>query len=359
MDHKIHKKLAERREKGTLRSLSSFDGFVDFASNDYLGLARKTISVEGGQGATGSRLITGNRAEIDEVENRLADFFEAESALCFNSGYDANVGIFSSIPQRGDIVLYDEYVHASVRDGLRMSWAKSYAFKHNNLQDLERLLEKYTENTVYIAVEGLYSMEGTICPLGPLLALAERFQAYVILDEAHSGGVFGEDGKGLANAVHATDRCFLRLLTFGKAYGAHGAVVLGQRDLKTYLINFARSFIYTTGLPAEAYQQMYVRATHAELNELRAILQERLGYFRRGLERESSSEVNSPIQIIRFNDVEDLKKVASKLQERKLLSKVIHSPTVPIGMECLRVCLHSFNSFAEIDQLLRILNEAH
>ena len=359
MDKKLHKKIQDRREKGTLRSLSSFDGKIDFASNDYLGFSKneRLQSDRAEQGATGSRLISGNSEYIEGVESALANFFDADAGLCFNSGYDANIGVFSSIPQRGDVVLYDEFIHASARDGIRLSLAKSYGFKHNNLEDLKRLLELNKPQTIYIAVESLYSMHGDLCPLYELNQLAEEYGAYVILDEAHSAGVYGVQGRGFAHALDLHSKCFLRLVTFGKAFGAHGAVVLCSNDLREFLLNFARSFIYTTALPISAYDKMLRAVQVEDVDQLRLSLQDKLVYFRRNLKIwDSSSAPNSPIQFINFHDLNELRKVEQALSDAGIFAKAIYSPTVAEGDEGLRISLHSFNSEKEIDSLLRIMS---
>ena len=359
MDKKLHKKIQDRREKGTLRSLSSFDGKIDFASNDYLGFSKNKVlqSKREEEGATGSRLISGNDRYIEDVEAKLAYFFGADAGLCFNSGYDANIGVFSSVPQRGDVVLYDEFIHASARDGIRLSLAKSYGFKHNNLEDLKRLLELNKSQTVYIAVESLYSMHGDLCPLQELVQLADEYEAYLILDEAHSAGIFGQQGRGFAHALDLHSKCFLRLVTFGKAFGAHGAVVLCSNDLREFLLNFARSFIYTTALPISAYDKMLEAVQVEDIDKLRLTLQDKMVYFRGNLKTWNSSSVpNSPIQFIKFDDLKKLRKVEQALFDAGFFAKAIYSPTVAEGDEGLRISLHSFNSEKEIDDLFRIMS---
>ncbi|NVK64201.1 MAG: pyridoxal phosphate-dependent aminotransferase family protein [Flavobacteriales bacterium] len=360
MDQKLHKKLNQRREKGTLRSLSSFEGKIDFASNDYLGFSKNNLLAikHREKGATGSRLISGNSTHIESIEQDLAQFFEAEAGLCFNSGYDANIGVMSSIPQRGDVVLFDEFVHASVRDGIRLSLAKSLSFKHNDPKDLRRLMEKHRGDVIYIVIEGLYSMHGDLCPLLEMVNLAKEFNAYIILDEAHSAGVFGKKGRGFAHGVDLHESCFIRLVTFGKAYGAHGAVVLCSADLREYLINFARSFIYTTALPVSAYERMKMAALAPEIDEYRRSLQHRIAYFqaKKSGKFQSESAVNSPIQFIRFKDISQLKKAENTLKQVGIFAKAIYAPTVPEGSEGLRISLHSFNSEEEIDALMDSLS---
>lgn len=359
MDKKLHKKIDDRREKGTVRSLSSFEGMIDFASNDYLGFgedqSNRAEVIE--NGATGSRLISGNSILIETVEQNLARFFDAEAGLCFNSGYDANIGIFSSIPQRGDVVLYDEFIHASVRDGIRMSHAKSFGFKHNQVSDLKRLLELNKSQTTYIAIESLYSMHGDFCPLLEIVRLAEEYKAYIILDEAHAAGIYGVEGRGFAHALGLQSSCFIRLVTFGKAFGAHGAVVLCSSDLQEYLVNFARSFIYTTALPIPAYQRMDESTQKVNGLERRHALQENIDYFRSKMtSSELISSSNSPIQFIRFEEMTQLKMIEKRAKEKNIYAKAIFPPTVPEGSEGLRISLHSFNSKSEIDELVHVIS---
>lgn len=351
MDQKLIDKLKNREEEGTMRSLSLLDNLTDFYSNDYLGLAKLPIESKSSGGSTGSRLISGNSSAAEYCESVLADWFKTEAALVFNSGYDANIGFFSSVPQKGDTVLYDERIHASIRDGIRLSFATNHSFRHNDIEDLKNKIAK-AHGAVYVAVESLYSMDGDMAPLGAIHALCKSQGAYLIVDEAHACGVFGEHGRGIVDCLHDSSAVFARIVTFGKAYGYHGAAVLGSEDLKNYLINFARSFIYTTALPPEAYLQIVERVKHASILECQKKLQENISLFRSQFSNEDFvSEVNSPIQILRVGDVEKTKKLANKLLENGFAVKPIFSPTVPKGEESLRFCIHSFNSEKEIESL--------
>jgi 8-amino-7-oxononanoate synthase len=357
VDQKLQNKLNKRIEEGTLRSLSSFEGFIDFFSNDYLGYAKMKSKSENATkyGSTGSRLISGTSNESLKAEEFLADFFNSESALIFNSGYDANLGFFSSVPQRGDFVFYDEYIHASIRDGLRLSFATSNSFKHNNLVDLELKLSKIN-GVKYVVVEALYSMDGDIAPLLEIVELCNKYGAYLIVDEAHSGGVFGQFGQGLVSELKLEDKVFARIITFGKAFGSHGACVLCEKKLKQYLINFSRSFIYTTALPPDAYLRIIeVLKDESSIFE-RKKLKENIDYFRLKINiKWCISDFNSPIQLIKIGDIELTKKIAEKMQLLNLAVKPIFSPTVPVGSEGLRICLHSFNTKEEIDVLIDLL----
>jgi 8-amino-7-oxononanoate synthase len=354
LDAKLHKKLSERQEKGTLRSLSSFDGYIDFFSNDYLGLARNTSLLEM-SGSTGSRLLSGNSEAHLEIESAFAQLFKVSSALHFNSGYDANLGVFSTIPQKSDTILYDELIHASARDGIRLSWAKSFSFRHNDLEHLQQRLEK-VDGVAYVAVESLYSMDGDIATLVEIVELCERYNAYLIVDEAHSGGVFGPSGLGLVDELELEDRVFLRLMTFGKAYGSHGALVLCEAEVKEYLINFCRPFIYATALPASVLAHNLHQATDVNINESQKKLRTVISHYRKQMGGgESISDEHSPIQIVSIGNVEKTRAIAEKLQEAKIAVKPIYAPTVSEGKERLRICLHAYNSIEEVDRLVAII----
>ena len=359
MDQKLIDKLTKRKSEGTLRSLSCFEGFIDFYSNDYLGLSK--VSVEGRNfnhsGATGSRLISGNSKEAETCERTLAEFFNSEAALIYNSGYDANVGLFSSILQRGDTVIYDEAIHASVRDGIRLSFAAAYSFEHNSLSDLRLKLEK-AKGTIYIAIESLYSMNGDLAPLKELVEIAKAFNAYLIVDEAHSTGVFGTSGRGLVEEFKLETHVFARLVTFGKAYGCHGAAILGSQQLKDYLINFSRSFIYTTALPPSFYRQIELNVLNDSIPLLQQKLAQNIELFRGNThELEVHSDKRSPIQMIRIGSIESTKFCAEQLQKEKIAVKPIYAPTVKSGEESIRICIHAHTSTEEIKRLCKVLNE--
>ena len=356
MDQKLQDKLNKRIEEGTLRSLSSFEGYVDFYSNDYLGYSKwKNASNVSSFGSTGSRLISGTSKEALKAESYLAEFFESDAALVFNSGYDANLGFFSSIPQRGDLVIYDEFIHASIRDGVRLSFANSKSFKHNDLFDLELKLAQF-EGVKYVVVESLYSMDGDISPLTRISELCEKHKAYLIVDEAHSGGVFGEKGKGMVNLLNLQNKIFARLITFGKAFGSHGACVLTNQNVKDYLINFSRSLIYTTALPPDAYSRIVSVIQNNVIETEQIKLYDVIAYFRSKVDlKKCISDEQSPIQLIKIGDIVKTKEIALKIQAVNLAVKPIFSPTVPIGSEGIRICLHSFNTKEEVDKLIQVL----
>jgi len=196
----LDKKLQERKNQNAFRSLKINQQSIDFCSNDYLGIA-KQLTIDSGQcamGSTGSRLLAGNYPLIEAVEKEIAAFHESEAALIFNSGYDANIGLLSSVPQKGDTIIYDFLSHASIRDGIRLSFAQSYSFKHNDVADLEKKLQQATGN-IFIVTESVFSMDGDICPLADIIALCEQYNAHLIIDEAHATGVIGKKERGWLN----------------------------------------------------------------------------------------------------------------------------------------------------------------
>lgn len=352
MDSKLTDKLNKRKIEGTLRSLSFFDGMIDFCSNDYLGLSKiETSNISNNHGSTGSRLISGNSIEAENCESFLSSFFNVDASLVFNSGYDANIGFFSTVPQRGDVILYDEKIHASVRDGIRLSFAKSFSFEHNSIEDLASKLRQIN-GVVYIAIESLYSMDGDLAPIEEIAELAEKFGTYLIVDEAHACGIMGQNGKGIVDHLSLNSRVFARVITFGKAYGSHGAAILGSLKLKEFLINFARSFIYTTALSPNSYARIIQMVERRESEVEQKKLQENILLFRSLMDVNSiySNEI-SPIQMIRIGDVLKTKNLALVLQQNLFAVKAIYSPTVKRGEEGIRICIHSFNTNEEIRSL--------
>ena len=339
------------------RSLSDFLPKIDFYSNDYLGLAQHAANdvKEFQLGSSGSRLISGNHTEIVKAETFLADFFGSESALLLPSGYQANVALFSCLPQKGEVVLYDEFIHASIRDGLRLSNADSYKFKHNDLAHLETLLNKWEGKTIYIATESIFSMDGDAPDIKKLCSLAKQYGAFVLLDEAHGAGVFGEQGRGLANFAQVSADVLVRIIPFGKAYGFQGAVLLMPENLKHFMVNFSRGLIFTTGVSplfAALAQQLVQKA--ADMNQERKQLQRIAEYAYQELKVSKPTHVPfSPILPLFIED--DLKEKELLLRSKEVGIKAIYTPTVPLGKERFRVVVHAFNTTLEVDLLLRHL----
>ncbi|AMM52488.1 8-amino-7-oxononanoate synthase [Rufibacter sp. DG15C] len=372
MPERLLRQLEDRAQKGILRQLQKpTTGLVDFCSNDYLGLASSTdltqlveaeLAVNHLHGATGSRLLSGNSVYAQDLEAALAHFHRAEAALLFNSGYAGNVGFFSSVPQRGDTILYDEASHASMKDGIRLSFAQSFAFRHNDLDDLKAKLKR-AHGDVYVAVESLYSMDGDTAPLAELAVFCQEHGLYLVVDEAHSNGIYGLNGEGLVVELGLEEKVFARIMTFGKALGGHGAAVIGPKALQEFLLNFSRAFIYTTALPfaslatiKAAYQLLPSLDQDREtLKKLAKQYQNQLtesGVF--GLNSGKGTK-NGPIQSWHLADPVALKQFAGTVQEAGFDVRPIFSPTVPVGTERLRIVLHAFNTQEQLQQLCSLL----
>ena len=357
-DTLLQQQLDKRKDYGLLRSLVIADGAIDFSSNDYLGFSAlpqlKNIgSAPLPSGATGSRLISGNSLLAEDTEKIIADFHKTKAALIFNSGYMANIGLFSCIASKNDSLISDEYIHASIIDGMRLSYASRYKFKHNNIADLEKKLQQ-AGGQKFVIVESIYSMDGDEAPLKAITVLCKKYHALLIVDEAHAIGVFGESGEGLVCKYELQDEVYACIYTFGKALGLHGAAITGSRVLRDYLVNHARSFIYTTALPPHTYfqiQEAYKLLPAANRN----MLFELISYFSEAISKIkniSFMNSNSPIQGIIIADNFKARSLADQLLKKGYFAKAIISPTVPIGTERLRTCLHTFNTVSQIDMLL-------
>ena len=359
MNEFLRSKLEARKQEDSLRTLSLSNDSIDFFSNDYLGLSNDSIAeLITTAGSTGSRLLSGNSVHARDAEQAISEFFDSESALVFNSGYAANLGVMSCVPQRGEYIIYDDLVHASIRDGIRLSYAKAISFKHNDTEDLEKQIEKIS-GTIYIVVESLYSMDGDMAPLKKISEISKKHGTYLIVDEAHAVGVFGWEGRGIVHGREITEDVFARIITFGKAFGFHGAAVLGSRELISFLVNFARSFIYTTALPPSDYHLIKQRIERKDIRDRQLKLHGNLNYFRTNLNLTTNSEINSPIQVFQLGSKEAVIALSRKLIEKGIFIKPIFAPTVPKGEERIRLCFHSGNTKEEIDVLLGILNSSN
>ncbi|MGF7231889.1 aminotransferase class I/II-fold pyridoxal phosphate-dependent enzyme [Arachidicoccus sp.] len=361
----IEQRLQQREIAGNKRHLQLRESGIDFFSNDYLGIARKNLAKAesaNSSGSTGSRLLSGNSKKAIALEEYLADIHLTETALLFNSGYDANLGLLSSLGNRHTIYLYDELAHASIIDGIRLSFCKqSFRFKHNDYIDLKEKLQKFSTEGVQIIVviESVYSMEGDIAPIEQIVQLCASFNVSLIVDEAHATGVFGEKGEGIVQQLNLHKKVFARVHTFGKAVGSHGAVVVGSNLLKAYLVNFARSFIYTTALPDQALQAIennyiFIQNHPEEREKLHSLIQ----YFnqrKKNIGNYYWKQSASPIQSLILSNNDLVKIVSESCKMAGINVSAIKSPTVAKGEERIRICLHSFNTKEEINLLLKEL----
>lgn len=359
----LQQQLDKRRAEDLYRSLQVSNGLIDFCSNDYLSFSRTLRPQPPGSylnGSTGSRSISGNTAYAEELERFLAAFHGTEAALLFNSGYDANLGLFSCIARKGDTIITDELIHASIIDGCRLSYATRYRFAHNDIADLEKKLERAKGN-VFVAVESVYSMDGDRAPLPEMAALCRQHGAHLVVDEAHATGIFGPQGRGLVSMYGLEDAVFARVHTFGKAMGCHGAIVAGTSVLRNYLVNFARSFIFTTALPFHSL--LTIRAAYEKLladdfdnTPLHALIR----HFREGFVATDDTRLIdsvSPVQSLIIPGNSRVRRVAAQLQERGFDVRAITNPSVPAGKERLRISLHLHNTPGQANNLKEALHQ--
>jgi 8-amino-7-oxononanoate synthase len=377
---KLLAKLDKRKAEHNFRELSVPSAkTVDFFSNDYLGFSSnrelkklrdkivKQYQVQR-EGSTGARLLSGNTKIAQACEKLIAKFHHAPGALLFNSGYNANVGLLSAVPLRGDLVLYDELCHASIIDGMRMSFADNYKFRHNNTAHLGRLLQRHSGSQfpsesgdtrhIYVVTESVFSMDGDHAPLKEIAELCKKYKAFLIVDEAHATGLFGKQGRGLCNELKIEEDCFARVYTFGKALGVHGAAVAGSKALMDYLVNFARSFVYTTALPpASVAAVMAAYSTLQKSKEIKA-LQSNIKLFNKfSVDTTNKIKSHSAVHCFLVPGNDYAIQAAETLQKKGYEVRAIKSPTVKEGSERLRVCLHAFNTAKELEGLSRELQK--
>jgi 8-amino-7-oxononanoate synthase len=369
-DSFLQESLNKRKENNSLRKLVVNNDLIDFCSNDYLGFAhslevKKAIENEYNSllkpfnGSGGSRLLAGNTAYAEELEKKISKFHNAASGLIYNSGYDANVGLFSALGKTDCTIIYDELIHASVHDGFKMSSAATFMFRHNDISHLEERL-KAAKGIVFVAVESIYSMDGDEALLKEISAICKKYKANLIVDEAHATGVTVNSGKGLVQQFNLENEIFARVHTFGKGLGCHGAIILGSELLRDYLINFSRSFIYTTALPIHsliAINQSYdlLKISEEKIRSLQFLID----YFKLKAKEYPGIELvesDSPIQCILFSGNDRVKEIAANAQDDGFDVRPIMSPTVRKGAERLRICIHNFNTKGQIKGLLTSIN---
>ena len=340
------------KTRGRYRQLAPRTGH-DFASNDYLGLAGSDLLRQAAVdalargvpvGAGGSRLLRGNASEHELLEAEAATFFGTEAALFMGGGFNANLAIFSTLPQQGDLVLHDALIHASTHDGMRLGRAETYSFAHNDVAACQQVINTWRAGggmgQIWIAVEALYSMDGDIAPLSDLADLAAREGAVLVVDEAHSTGVFGDQGRGLAHAVAHLPNV-ISLHTCGKALGVSGALICGQSVVIETLVNKARAFIFAT-----APSPLNAALVRAALVDLQNNADRRTQTWN-GI-RHAWSEAKrlcgldgfqSQILPVIIGDDKRTMQVAARLQEQGYDIRGIRPPTVPRGTSRLRISI--------------------
>lgn len=369
--HYLQTKLNERLEANTYRQLPAVaNGLIDFSSNDYLGFAADPVlqhliteevlkHPQQQHGSTGSRLLTGNSLYAQELEEKIATFHQAEAALLFNSGYTANYGLLSTLPYKGHTILYDELVHASILDGIFKSKATPVAFKHNDMQQLKTMLQS-ANGIKYVVVEAVYSMDGDEAPLQQLVELCDQYDAALIVDEAHTIGLYGANGEGLVQALQLEERVFARIHTYGKALGAHGAAITGPKLLIHFLINYCRPFIFSTALPVHALAAIRIAYEYLpqqkeriqHVFKLAETLQQQVQGGRYRL-----LPAKGPIQSLLVPGEQAVKDAAKTICGQGLDVRPIVKPTVPAGQERIRICLHAYNTTEQVVNLANIIRK--
>lgn len=361
------KALKDRKKQNLLRTLPLLPDGIDFYSNDYLGFAQNanlklTIESECKEapienGATGSRLLSGNSEYAERVEERIAEFHNAEAALIYPSGYTANLGLISSLATRDTTLICDELIHASLIDGARLGKSERVRFKHNQVYDLASKLEK-TSGQKLVIVESIYSMDGDTCPLEKVSILCDEHDALLIVDEAHAIGIFGENGSGLVQELGLENKVMARIMTYGKAPGIHGAAVVGPKWLKEYQTNFSRSLIFSTAPTPHRFASIAgMYSFLPKSNNDRKQLSEIVAYFINKRKEHSDDWLvsESHIQSFIVSGNAEVIAVSEKLKEAGINALPIRKPSVPEGKERIRFCLHSYNTKEEIDLLFKTL----
>lgn len=367
----IEEFLRKRTEQGLLRELHPITSrkngrvlidskeYIDFSSNDYLGLSDHPKLIESvksmldkyGTGATASRLLSGDLEIHHILEEKVAEFKNKESALIFNSGYQANIGIISSIFTKGDVIFSDKLNHASIVDGILLSGADFFRFQHNDLNHLEHHLKKERKKfkNALIVTETIFSMDGDKPDLKGLIELKEKYDCLMFADEAHATGIYGKNGSGIVEEEELSDRVDLIMGTFGKSLGGFGAYLAASKKIVQYLINGCRSFIYSTALPPQV-----IACNLAALDLIKEEPFRREGllksakYFRDEL-KNKKFDIKGGSQIIPVIIGDNIKTVelAKKLQNKGYWVLPIRPPTVPHGEARLRFSL-TFNHNKEV-----------
>ena len=378
-DEDLGERLAGLRGQNLFRELRRVDSapgtrietggkqFLNFSANDYLGLANHPALKEAavravekfGAGAGASRLVCGSLAPFHELEESLAAFKQTEAALTFATGYAAAVGTITALCGKGDIVILDKLVHACIVDAAKLSGAKLRVFAHNDLDDLEAKLQWASESksAILIVTESIFSMDGDAAPLRAIVALKNKYGAWLMVDEAHATGILGKNGRGLADALGVGGQIEIQMGTLGKAFGAGGGYICGSRALVDFLVNRARSFIFSTApVPAAAAAATAaIRLDQAAEGEvLRKDLFARIAEFKSATGNRQSAIPAAIVPLI-LGDEERAVAAAAKLREQNIFVPAIRYPTVARGAARLRLTFSAAHSPADIAELVRAL----
>jgi len=388
LDEDLKQRLAGLREQNLFRELRRVDSaqgsrikisgktFLNFSSNDYLGLANhptlKAAAIHAvekfGAGAGASRLICGSLAPFHELEETLAAFKKTEAALTFSTGFAAALGTITALVGKDDIIILDKLVHASIVDAAQLSGAKLRIFDHNDLNDLEDKLKWANEVQspkpkvqsqphTLVVTESIFSMDGDAAPLREIIALKNKYGAWLMVDEAHATGIIGENGRGLADELGVSGQIEVQMGTLGKALGASGGYICGSRALIDFLVNRARSFIFSTApVPAAAAAATagIKLVQSAEGDGMRKKLFTRIEELNSKL-RIKNSKLQSAIVPLILGDENKAVAAATKLREQNIFVPAIRFPTVARGVARLRVTLTAVHSADDVATLVRAL----
>ncbi len=373
-DQRLNNRLAERKKQGLYRKLKTMNTApgprVDingekqlvFSSNNYLGLANdqrlinaaKATLDEFGVGSSGSRLTTGNSIWHERLEEKVAQFKQTEAALLFSNGYLANVGVLSSLPEKGDVILSDQLNHASIIDGCRLSKADTMIYNHVDMIDLEKkLIEERSYQRRFIVTDGVFSMDGNIAPLDKIMTLASRYGASVIVDDAHATGVLGKHGRGTSEYFGIKPDVIIG--TLSKAVGTEGGYVAGSKTLVDFLLNYARPFIFQTAIsPAScAASSVAFDVIESSMNK-RESLVSKVQYLKMNLQELGYHVIGGqgPIVPVIIGESQKAVSFADRLREKAIYAPAIRPPTVAPSESRIRLTLTSDHTDEEIDYLI-------
>ncbi len=377
----LHDRLEDLKRMGLYRSLREVEGppgatividgrkLLQFSSNNYLGLANHPrlkaaamAAVERyGVGSGASRLVCGNLDLNRKLEEKVAQLKKKEAALLYSTGYMANLGVIAALAGEGDLILSDEFNHASIVDACRLSRAQTRVYPHKRMDELEKLLAGAgSSKRRLIVTDGIFSMDGDIAPLPDLVELAEKYECLLMVDDAHATGVLGPDGGGTGDHFGLAEKIDVAMGTFGKALGGFGAFVAGDRNLRELLINCSRPFMFTTGLPPSVLATGIAALELVEEEpELRARLRDNANFLRNGIEELGFKVAGSETQIIPLpvGDASPAMEMSSLLLEEGLFIQGIRPPSVPPGTSRLRITVTAVHTRGELAFALEALQK--
>ena len=377
----LQQELEQRKADGLLRQRRLLDSpqaehivandkpYLSFCSNDYLGLANRPeliaamqqAAADSGVGSGASNLITGHHRYHDDLEKQLAAFVELPAALLFSTGYMANIGVLGALMGRNDAIFADKLNHACLNDGAYFSYAEFHRYPHNDVAALEKQLQASKAQHKLIAADAVFSMDGDIAPIPEYLALCEKYDAYLYLDDAHGFGVLGPHGQGSLHHFNIKSPRIIMMATLGKAAGVAGAFVAGEQVVIDYLIQKAKSYVYSTPAPPALSATLSASLKLiAQGDDLRAHLNSLIAYLKANLHLNKWRLLPSDtaIQPLVIGGNEASLAVSEYLQAKGILVPAIRPPTVPTGTARLRISLSAGHTLDDVKQLITVIHEA-